>query len=106
MIDVHVAQDANINNVVVNKPVNPHKIRDCGFFYDSTFQVIFGVSIVLDTFQIRYKILAKPYKIRVLQDEKSNERLISYGIEKGDKMSVILYTTHCPRCNILEKKLQ
>ena len=32
-----VAQDANINNVVVNKPANPHKIRDCGFFYDSTF---------------------------------------------------------------------
>lgn len=47
---VHVAQDANINNVVANKPANPHKIRDCGFLYDSTFWVIFGVSIVLDTF--------------------------------------------------------
>jgi len=31
---VHVAQEKNINNVVVNKPANPHKIRDCGFFYD------------------------------------------------------------------------
>ncbi len=30
---VRAAQDANINNVVVNKPANPHKIRDCGFFY-------------------------------------------------------------------------
>ena len=30
----HAAQDANINNVVVNKPANPYKIRDCGFFYD------------------------------------------------------------------------
>jgi len=30
----HVAQDANINNVVVNKPASPHKIMDCGFFYD------------------------------------------------------------------------
>ena len=29
-----VAQDANINNVVVNKPANPHKIRDCGFLND------------------------------------------------------------------------
>ena len=37
---------------------------------------------------------------------KRKERLISYEIEKGDKMSVILYTTHCPRCNVLEKKLQ
>ena len=34
MILVHVAQDANINNVVVNKSANPHKIRNCGFFYD------------------------------------------------------------------------
>ena len=34
------------------------------------------------------------------------ERLISCGIKEGDKMSVILYTTHCPRCNVLEKKLQ
>lgn len=31
------AVDASINNVVVNKPANPHKQRDCGFFYDSTF---------------------------------------------------------------------
>jgi hypothetical protein len=28
----HVAQGKNTNNVVVNKPANPHKIRDCGFF--------------------------------------------------------------------------
>ncbi len=28
---LHVAVDANINNVVVNKPANPHKIGDCGF---------------------------------------------------------------------------
>lgn len=27
-----------------------------------------------------------PYKIRVLQDENSNERLISCGIKKGDKI--------------------
>ena len=32
--------------------------------------------------------------------------LISYEIEKGDKMSVILYTTRCPKCMILEKKLK
>jgi len=36
-IIIHVAVDASINSVVENKPVNPHKIRDCGFFYDSTF---------------------------------------------------------------------
>jgi len=47
---IHVAVVKNISSVVVNKPANPHKIRDCGFFYDSTFWVIFGVSIVLDTF--------------------------------------------------------
>lgn len=34
MTHVHAAQDANINNVVVNKPADPHKIRDSGFFYD------------------------------------------------------------------------
>jgi hypothetical protein len=32
-----VAQGKNINNVVVNKPAKPYKIRDCGFFYDYTF---------------------------------------------------------------------
>ena len=31
---VYVAQDANINNVVVNKLTNPYKTSDCGFFYD------------------------------------------------------------------------
>jgi len=30
----HVAQDVNISNAVENKPANPYKIRDCGFFYD------------------------------------------------------------------------
>lgn len=30
--------------------------------------------------------LENPYKTRVLRDEKTNERLNSYGIEKGDKM--------------------
>jgi len=30
----HVEVDANINNVVANKPASLHKIRDCGFFYD------------------------------------------------------------------------
>lgn len=34
MICALAAQDANINNVVVNKLANPHKIRDCEFFYD------------------------------------------------------------------------
>ena len=34
MINVFVVQDVNINNVVVNKPANPHKIMGCGFFYD------------------------------------------------------------------------
>ena len=34
---VYVAQDANINNVVVNKPANSYKIRDCGFFYNYNF---------------------------------------------------------------------
>lgn len=29
----HVAQDANINNVVLNKLTNPHKIRNYGFFF-------------------------------------------------------------------------
>ena len=33
-------------------------------------------------------------------------KLISCGIKKGDKMSVILYTTHCPKCMVLEKKLK
>ena len=47
---VHVAQDANINNVVANKPANPHKIRDCGFFYDCNIWVKTDVSTVLDTF--------------------------------------------------------
>ena len=46
----HAAQDASINNVVVNKPANPHKIRDCGFFYDYNIWVIIGVSFVLDKF--------------------------------------------------------
>jgi hypothetical protein len=32
----HVAVEKSISNVVVNKPATPHKIRDCGFFYDST----------------------------------------------------------------------
>ena len=31
----------------------------------------------------------KPYKIRIFQDENSNERLISYGIEKGDKICIM-----------------
>ena len=30
----HVEMVRNINNVVVNKLVNPHKQRNCGFFYD------------------------------------------------------------------------
>ena len=30
----HVALVRNISNVVVNKLANPHKIRDCGFFYN------------------------------------------------------------------------
>ena len=30
--------------------------------------------------------LENPYKTRVLRDKKTNERLISYGIEKGDKI--------------------
>lgn len=47
---VHVAQDANINNVVVNKPANPHKIRDCWFFYYYNIYVILGMTFVLDTF--------------------------------------------------------
>jgi hypothetical protein len=38
-IKSHVAQDINISNVVVNKPANPHKIRDCSFLYNSTFWV-------------------------------------------------------------------
>lgn len=50
MIRVLVAQDANINNVVVNKPTNPYKIRDCGFFYDYNIYVILDMSFVLDTF--------------------------------------------------------
>ena len=47
---VHVAQDANINNVVVNKPANTHKIRDCWFFYYYNIYVILGMTFVLDTF--------------------------------------------------------
>jgi glutaredoxin len=27
-------------------------------------------------------------------------------IKKGDKIMVILYTTHCPKCVVLEKKLK
>jgi len=50
MIRVLVEVAKSTKTVVVNKPANPYKIRDCGFFYDSTFWVIFGVSIVLDTF--------------------------------------------------------
>ena len=34
MISVHVEVVRNTNNVVVNKPANPYKIRDYGFFYD------------------------------------------------------------------------
>ena len=49
-IDSHVAVVANISNVVANKPANPHKIRDCGFFYDYNILVIIGVSFVLDKF--------------------------------------------------------
>jgi hypothetical protein len=47
---IHVAVARNINNVVVNKPANPHKIRDCGFFYDYNIQVKIDVSTVLDKF--------------------------------------------------------
>ena len=50
MNHVHVALDANINNVVANKPANPHKIRDCGFFYDYNIWVIIEMSFVLDKF--------------------------------------------------------
>ena len=46
----HVDRDANINNVVVNKPANPYKIRECGFFYDYNIQVKIDVSTVLDKF--------------------------------------------------------
>ena len=42
MILVHVAQEKNISNVVVNKPANPHKIRDCGFFYGSMSSSVGG----------------------------------------------------------------
>jgi hypothetical protein len=35
---LHVAQDANISNVVANKPANPYKIRDCGFFIIPLFE--------------------------------------------------------------------
>ena len=37
MILVHVEVEKNINNVVVNKPANPHKYRDCGLFADYNF---------------------------------------------------------------------
>ena len=36
---VHVAQARNINSVTANKLANPHKIKGCGFFYDSTFYI-------------------------------------------------------------------
>ena len=46
----HVEVVKNINNVMENKPANPHKIRSCGFFYDYNIQVIIGMSFVLDKF--------------------------------------------------------
>lgn len=46
----YVAQDANINNVVVNKLAKPYKTSDCGFFYDYNIYVILGMSFVLDKF--------------------------------------------------------
>ena len=34
----YVAQDANINNVVVNELTNPYKTRDCGFSMITIFR--------------------------------------------------------------------
>jgi hypothetical protein len=46
----HMAVVKNINNVMENKPENPHKIGGCVFFYDYNIQVIIGMSFVLDKF--------------------------------------------------------
>ena len=37
LIFYHVAVARSISNVVVNKPANPHKIKDCGLFTTYNF---------------------------------------------------------------------
>ena len=59
----HVAVVANINDVVVNKPANPHKIRGCSFFNFSKNYLKKVFRSVLDYHILKVKISEDLIKI-------------------------------------------